>query len=304
MSDQTDPRVSFLVGAGRSGTTLLYKLLCLNPDIAYISNYENRYRWFPGGLAAKLVADRMDAKLDAWFNSGNAYFVKRPWVKKIFPTPNEGEPVYTDCGLPAHTAPDSLPDHNTEKQLRRCFATIQERAHTPVFLSKRTANNRRLPMLNRIFPEASYIHLIRDGREVAQSLSRVEWWDNHELWWDGRTAKQMEDDGVNRLTICARNWVNEMEALKTGLQGIAPTRQHELRFEDLMASPIDTLERVLNFLGQPMTKRYAAAIESLGMHPGTPKWQTRWTDEQLKQVMGVTNQQLSELGYTEREAGS
>jgi hypothetical protein len=28
----------FLVGVPRSGTTLLYKLLCLHPDVAYISN--------------------------------------------------------------------------------------------------------------------------------------------------------------------------------------------------------------------------------------------------------------------------
>ena len=48
-------QVAFLVGAGRSGTTLLHKLLCLHPQIAYISNYENRFAgfrtdWPPGRL--------------------------------------------------------------------------------------------------------------------------------------------------------------------------------------------------------------------------------------------------------------
>ena len=52
----TGARVAFLVGAGRSGTTLLYKLLCLHPQVAYISNYENRFRWVPDGLACRAVA--------------------------------------------------------------------------------------------------------------------------------------------------------------------------------------------------------------------------------------------------------
>ncbi|MBV9253816.1 MAG: sulfotransferase, partial [Actinobacteria bacterium] len=33
----------FLVGAPRSGTSLLYKALCLHPDAAYISNWVNRF---------------------------------------------------------------------------------------------------------------------------------------------------------------------------------------------------------------------------------------------------------------------
>ena len=52
----TGARVAFLVGAGRSGTTLLYKLLCLHPQVAYISNYENRFGWLPDGLACRAVA--------------------------------------------------------------------------------------------------------------------------------------------------------------------------------------------------------------------------------------------------------
>ena len=33
----------FLVGAARSGTSLVYKALCLHPDVAYISNWVARY---------------------------------------------------------------------------------------------------------------------------------------------------------------------------------------------------------------------------------------------------------------------
>ena len=112
--------VAFLVGAGRSGTTLLHKLLCLHPQIAYISNYENRFSWFPDGLAGRAIAGRLEGKLNAWFDKGgNAYFVKRPWLKKLFPTPHEGESVFASCGIPLFPAPDYRPDASTAACLRR-----------------------------------------------------------------------------------------------------------------------------------------------------------------------------------------
>src|SRR4051812_11437677 len=138
-------QVAFLVGAGRSGTTLLQKLLCLHPRIAYISNYESRFAWFPDGLACGTVANKLQAKLGAWFDKGgNAYFVGRPWFKKIFPTPNEGEPVFAACGVPLFPSADSVADAATSSCLRRRFEQIRKRAGAELFLSKRTANNRRI----------------------------------------------------------------------------------------------------------------------------------------------------------------
>ena len=63
---------------GRSGTTLLYKLLCLHPQVAYISNYENRLGWFPDGHRRARRRRRLDAKLHAWFNRGRQRVFHRP----------------------------------------------------------------------------------------------------------------------------------------------------------------------------------------------------------------------------------
>lgn len=293
-------RVAFLVGAGRSGTTLLYKLLCLHPGVAYISNYENRYGWFPGGLAPRAVADRIDAKLHAWFNrGGNAYFVNRPWIKKLCPTPNEGESVFRDCGVPLSPRPDELPDAATTARLRRRFEQMRRRAGADVFLSKRTANNRRIQYLHQIFPEARYVHLVRDGREVAQSLSAVEWWDGHTVWWDGRTAVEMERSGEPRLAICARNWVRELEELRTQLRSIAPDRVIELRYEELLRAPHAQLERLVRFLGLAYTADYRAAISALQLRPVRARWGSEWSEQQLQCVLRETQPLLRQLGYTE-----
>ncbi len=290
--------VAFLMGAGRSGTTLLYKLLCLHSQIAYISNYDNRLPWLPTGMISRFAAQRTGAKVNAWFNQGgNAYFIKRPWAKKLFPTPVEGESIYESCGIPLYPSADYRPNDAHTRCLRQRFEKIRSAAGCRILLSKRTANNRRLPQLNAIFPEAKYIHLVRDGREVANSLSRVEWWDDHTLWWDGRTAIQMEQEGVNRLTICAKNWVYEMQELKQGLASIPRSRVLEIRYESLLSEPLVQLAEMLKFLGLEFTDEYRDAITSLGLRYKSVNWSERWTPEQMEMVLREEQSVLREYGY-------
>lgn len=291
-------REAFLVGAGRSGTTLLYKLLCLHPAIAYISNYETRLGWFPDGLACRAVAWRPDEKLQAWFNQrGNAYFSARPWLKRVLPTPHEGEKVFASAGMPLFPARDEPPGEQTIRRLRARFERLRRRAGASVLVSKRTANNRRIPQLERIFPHARYIHLVRDGRAVARSLSNVEWWDGHTVWWDGRTAADMERSGEPRLAICAQNWVRELAEVRDQLAHVAPERVLELRFEELLADPLRHLERILRFLDVESLALFRAAVLSLNLRPVEAQWHKAWDAEQLACVLDVTRPMLRDLGY-------
>ena len=292
--------MAFLVGAGRSGTTLLQKLLCLHPQIAYISNYENRFAWLPDGLACGAIAKHLNAKLGAWFDhGGNAYFSDRPWFKKIFPTPHEGEAIFASCGVPLFPDADYLADPATCTCLRRRFERFLAHSGAAVFLSKRTANNRRIRALSAIFPAARYINLVRDGREVTQSLSTVAWWNSHKIWWDGRTALEMEQAGEPRLAICARNWAQEVGVLQQQLASIDPAQILTLRFEDLLSDPIHHLERAVRFLGVDFSARYRDAIASLNLRPVPASWASKWDAEQLARVLREVQPMLQQLGYAD-----
>jgi LPS sulfotransferase NodH len=291
-------KTAFLIGAGRSGTTLLYKLLSLHPRAAYISNYDNRVAWLPAGLVAGIVSGRMNAKLKAWFNTGgNAYFIDRPLIKKLFPTPVEGESVYRSCGVPLYPEPGYLPDAGLCACLCAKFERIRHAFSADIMLSKRTANNRRLDVLEAVFPRARYIHLIRDGRDVANSLSRVEWWDDHVIWWDGRTAGQMEQDGEDRLEICARNWVREVRELSAGLSSIDADRVLDIRYEELLADPVGQLRSITDFLGLEMTADYRSAIESVGLANRTAGWQKLFSPQELEMMLRIQRPDLEKFGY-------
>ncbi len=289
--------VTFLVGAGRSGTTLLYKLLCLHSGVAFISNYENRLKWLPDGWLSGLIATQKKLKLSAWFNRGNAYFIRRPWIKKLVPTPVEGESIYADCGVPLLAAGDYLPDEATVSSLRERFERFRRNSDTKTFLSKRTANNRRLPLLQKVFPQARYIHLIRDGRDVAHSLSEVEWWDDHVLWWDGRRAADAEAAGEDRISLCARNWVREIAVLEESLADIPQEQKYQLRYEDLLNDPIGELSAVLAFIGLPVTAEFTRAIEYLQLAHRPSRWPQAWSEQQLANVLQEEDATLRKLEY-------
>lgn len=293
-----NPDMTFVIGAGRSGTTLLYKLLCLHPHVAYLSNIEQRIPWLPLEYAGRVRLKRYADKVNYWFLAGgNAYTAQRPLLSRMIPTPVEGERFYRRHGMPAFPAtetglaePVSLP---------AAFLKLQQAAQKKLFVSKRTANNRRLQTLDAIFPQAKYLHLIRDGRDVAASLSRVEWWNDHPLWWDPyhRTPRQALAYGVDMLWLCAHNWVKETEVIEHGLAQINSSQQLDVRFEDLVTSPIAEMQRLLDFLGLPQSVEFEDAISSLALGLRPPIWRQAWNGKEIAMVNREQASQLASQGY-------
>lgn len=298
--DPDHPATAFVVGPGRSGTTLLYKLLCLHPEVAYVSNLEHRLGWLPLTLTSQMRLRDYPSKLRYWFEAeGNAYFVNRPLHRRAVPVPVEGEPLYARCGIPLFPGPGYRPSAAAAQALRGAFATLCRGSGARVMVSKRTANNRRLPALSEIFPEGRFVNLLRDGREVAASLSRVEWWHGHQLWWDPdkRTPAQAVADGEHMLRLCARNWVAETEAIRRGLAGVAPQRVLDVRYEALLEQPEAEMSRILEHLGLAATPAYREALASLNLNYRPGNWRERWSPREIDMVNAEQAQELTRLGY-------
>lgn len=292
--------VAFVIGAGRSGTTLLYKLLCLHPQVGYISNLEHKLPWLPIGLSGRLRPRRYGRKLEHWFrNGGNAYLVRRPLGSRLTPSPSEGEAFYARAGLPLFPEPGYRPDPRVVERLRARFAQLQAATGASLIVSKRTANNRRIPALCTAFPDARFLSLLRDGREVAASLARVEWWNDTPLWWDParRTPAQAMADGEDLLRLCARHWVEETEEIRRGLAGVDPGRVLDVRYEELVADPIDQMRRVLEFLGLDRRLDYEWALKCLKLSRQSPSWRAAWSEAEVNEVHRVQGEHLARTGY-------
>ncbi|MGH8547529.1 MAG: hypothetical protein ACRERU_02790 [Methylococcales bacterium] len=133
--------LTVLLGAGRSGTTLLYKILSAHPRVTYLSNYQNRFPTWPStALLHGLLNNLMSIKRQSWFTQGGrAYFnEQRAWLKAVIPTPAEAESVYAACGLPLNPSADEIPDMAVIKCFNETFETICRRSGARVLLTKCT----------------------------------------------------------------------------------------------------------------------------------------------------------------------
>lgn len=292
----------FLVGPARSGTSLLYKSLCLHPDAAWVSNYVRRLPALPQlAVLNRVCAPLPGMRRTVWFNGGaNAYVYgqRRPLTHRLFPMPVEGEPVYARCRIGATPAdpPPAAPDL---ARLRGTFRAVARAGGGQVLVNKRIANNLRIPLLAQAMPDARFIFLVRDGRAVAHSLSKVDWWPESIVWWYGATPRQWVAEGGDPWELCARNWVEELRAAEHGLASVPAAQRLDLRYEDFVAAPLDTLEQVARFAGLGPDPRWRRELRALRFPDRNEGWRQSLEPAVADRISAVQRAALGRYGYLE-----
>ena len=291
----------FIIGAARSGTSLLYKTLCLNRSVAYISNWVARYPATPQLAALNRLASRMpEARRRVWFSGGsNAYVYgsRRPSRDRMFPMPVEGEPVYLRCGIDQLSDSGHDIDDDKIRRLRGAFSSIARYAGAPIFVNKRIANNRRIPLLRAAFPDARFVEIIRDGRAVALSLSRVDWWPESVVWWYGGSPQEWEAEGRDPWEICARNWVEELVEIERGKSAVEDSMVLTLRYESFVADPHGTLDEIASFIGVGKDSGWEREVAQLSFPPKAESWRETLAPEALELIASIQQEKLEALGY-------
>jgi hypothetical protein len=154
-----------------------------------------------------------------------------------------------------------------------------------------------LDLLERIFPDAQYVHLVRDGRDAALSFLAM------------RRRPRFNLARPRGLATFASQWRLEVEGARR-LGRRIPERYHQLRYEDLVREPQAELERVCEFLElefEPAMLAYHEGVDpsTLQDHPllaepptaGTRRWQEQMSPADAQLVEAVAGSTLSELGY-------
>jgi hypothetical protein len=129
-----------------------------------------------------------------------------------------------------------------KESLRRWAA--EQQGGSTLLLAHDPRNSLRAPFLRAVFPEARFVHVVRDGRDVARALMVDLGGDQ---WAALRPAGWRELlDGASGYLRCALAWREVVETTLADLDGVG----HVLvRFEDLMERSEETAERVYRALG-------------------------------------------------------
>jgi len=121
-----------------------------------------------------------------------------------------------------------------------------------------------LPLIKQLIPDALVIHIIRDGRDVATSLEKVRY--VHPFPWEER--QNLIGSGVYWEWIVQRGRAHGKQLGKDYL---------EVRFEDLIASPQETLNRVgHSLITNSTTTGFGKSLMAQSPSPTLPSRPNRW----------------------------
>lgn len=282
----------FIIGAGRSGTTILYKILSLHPEVCFFSNYTDRYPRFHRLASLHKILDFPligdVAKRDI--------LQYRP--KKITIVPNEGDNIYHSyCGF-EHARKSTENDLTDEMEFRLKKVIEDHLNYTGKkrFLNKQTSNVQRIQLINKMFPDAYYIHLIRDGRAVANSLIHTSWWNHTDIWWFGGRPDSWAENGREPIELCASHWQRGVSEIWDN-RHLFNGRYLEVRYEELLKDTPGTIAEIANFCdldeAQSFIKRIPQNLPNMNN-----KWKEQLTEEQKRVLNSCIAEFLHQLGYS------
>ncbi|HED36483.1 MAG TPA: sulfotransferase [Gammaproteobacteria bacterium] len=216
MTDSTfvDHPPFFVVGSDRSGTTMLMMMLDAHPNLGV-----SRESWF--------LIELMDAlPLHGSLNQQQvdmAYDIihQHPrWQRWNIP----------DSELASHLKKLNNPD--LAELVETVFQLDLGRSEKTRWGDKTPAYVREIKRIHSMFPQACFIHIIRDARDVCISLRNV--------GWHGPSLRHM-----------ARYWRNEVNSGIEAGKTIGSDIYLQIPYEKLVTDTEATLREICSFLGEP-----------------------------------------------------
>lgn len=271
----------FIVGAPRSGTTLLQYMVRAHPRISlptgeshfFIPLLRNADRF--GDLSQQ---ENVRAALDAMYRQ-SADFLDTDLHGLRFDAAALAKELHQEgrCTMPALIT--GLFEKNAAGEGKARWGD-----KTPYYVLH-------MIKLKQYFPDAQFVHLIRDGRDVALSL-----------------FDRQHDFGVYNTYFAAKYWQQYVEVGREQGRQLGSERYLELRYEDLIVDQKGALQKLYAFLGENFTdalldykKAGQAGKTPLVSQPLKPdnaeKWRQKMKPGQIKIFEAAAGQTLRDFGY-------
>ncbi len=269
----------FVLGCPRSGTTLLYDMLLSAGGFAVYLAESNVFNVLALRFGDLNVQRNRERLLQAWL----------------------GSKLFRASGLDAQTIGKKLEEQcrSAADFLSIVMNEIAQRQGMHRWAENSPESLLHVPLIKKSIPRALIIHMIRDGRAVAMSLERLRYlrpfpWERRQsLMAAGVYWEWMVQKGRNYGHLCEPDYI-------------------EIRFEDLIASPKETLNRIGAFIDQKLDHERILQVaygsvakpntsftnEGVGNFDPVARWLKSFPTAQLPRFENMVGDTLRELGYT------
>ena len=279
-----------IVGTGRCGSTVFHHLLATHPQVMWLSSFCNRFPRRPG-VNRWAVAAR------------NNPFIRRFLGRRIQP----GEcyrfwDTYAyGFSQPCRDLVSADVTGRTKKQVRAALEPMLTTTRSRLLL--KITGWSRIGFLNEIFEDAKFIHIMRDGRGVANSLLHVNFWRG----WQGPQgcrggSLSPEDQAAwesydrSFVALAALEWKIQMQAIETARQVLEPARFLEVKYETLCDKPMEIYRRVLEFADLPWSAEFERQVKGASIR-NSDRWRDDLTEEQQAILEDLLREDLLRYGY-------
>jgi len=261
----------FIVGAPRSGTNIFYRTFAKHPDLAWISNITKKV---PSSL---------------WLTRTIMLFRKDH-------RPTEANNVWQKF---AGNDDESLGRNDVTAAARKYLYKVMQNNlrifNKPRFVNKCPGNSVRIEFLKEIFPDAVFIHIIRDGRAAAYSIMRSRL-GHSGAYWSVKPPGWQSLLQLPLIDACALQWKMTVESILQSAKILPHGQYMEVKYEDFVARPSEIFELVgakcdLVWQGDLLQKI------TTGMENRNFKWQNELPDADKITLNVLLVAFLRQLGY-------
>ena len=236
---------------------------------------------------------------------------------------------------PSDEFPVELARSEVVGYVRSRFEALRRKTTAQTIVEKTCANALRVPFVDRILPEAKYIHIYRDGIDAVGSamlrwsasldlayilakaryvpVSDIPYYAARYLWsriyrffssnkrlafW-GPTLEGMDEIRENHTLdeVCALQWQRSVDNADAALSALSPERVFRVSYEDFVANPQIGLTAIVNYLDIEVDQaRIATAVADVS-DKSVGKGRTALTEEIRDRVSNLVGATLDRLGY-------
>src|ERR671917_490473 len=272
----------FIVGCARSGTTLLHRIVDAHPRIPIPPEIHGPSHYFKNQnrlVTPELVSELTEHKRFAQFEIPGEDFE----------------------GLLGSGEPVPYPTF-----LNRVFGLYGKIKNKPLVGNKTTSYVRNILELHALWPDAKFVHIIRDGRDVCLSI----------LNWKkaDRTAGRYASWEEDPVSTTALWWERKVRTAREAGARLGSSLYYEVRYESLISRPEQECHRLCEFLDVPYDDAMIRFAEGktrtdlpnarktpkkawLPITSGLRNWRTEMPVKDVERFEAAAGNLLEELGY-------